>query len=128
MLMNQISPDMCSLDGLDIPDLVPCSSLFLSLNRSTLTTAGLQDQRAEFVVANAFKLGCNPFVTPYDIVQVRSGTYRPQPTSIDCSHRTPTHAENTHTTHATGQPKAEPGLHRYALPQVRRVRREAQTR
>lgn len=48
VLMNQISPDMCSLDGLNIPDL---------------------DQRAEFVVANAFKLGCNPFVTPYDIVQ-----------------------------------------------------------
>jgi hypothetical protein len=27
------------------------------------------------VVANAFKLGCNPFVTPYDIVQVRSDIY-----------------------------------------------------
>jgi hypothetical protein len=24
------------------------------------------------VVNNAFKLGCNPFVTPYDIVQVRA--------------------------------------------------------
>jgi hypothetical protein len=47
-------------------------------------------------VANAFKLGCNPFVTPYDIVQVRSRTYIPQFTRIDCSHRTRPHT-HTHT-------------------------------